>query len=297
MEDQHDVPLRVIRAFERTTGLHVCFHDLSGLLYAYLPPDRFAHNIPLCMAVKAMREPACVACDASFARTTLLERPDGAVKICHAGLVEWIVAHTRDERIEWVLFAGQRTPGRNLTVAVRDPQSPMRPTPWPRTEALPPPVDDDEALGLLEMTAMLAARLREWQRAFEARPGAPQRRAANRTTPIPAQVARRVEIRRFVQARHRSAVRLQDLAASLHISESRAGHAVREACGASFIELLIEARLATAASLLQHSNLSVLEAAARSGFGDISNFHSTFKKKFGVTPHQYRKTTQAGSIV
>lgn len=297
MEDQHDVPLRVIRAFERTTGLHVCFHDLSGLLYAFIPPERFAHNIPLCMAVKAMREPACVSCDSNFARSALLERPGGFVKLCHAGLVEWTVTYTRDDRIEWVLFAGQRTPGRNLTVAVKDPQPPLRPTPWPRTEALPPPIDDDEALSLLEMTSMLAARLREWQRANETRPGAPQVRPSTRITPLPAQVVRRVEIRRFIQARHRQAVRLEDLAESLHISESRAGHAVREACGASFIELLIEARLATAASLLQHSNLSVLEAAARSGFGDISNFHSTFKKKFGVTPHQYRKTMQAGSIV
>jgi len=72
-------------------------------------------------------------------------------------------------------------------------------------------------------------------------------------------------------------------------SESRAGHAVREACGASFIELLAETRLKTAAGLLRYSNLPVVDVAERSGFGDLSHFHQAFRKRYRMTPHKYRR--------
>lgn len=296
MDDLFEAPLQMVQAFERTTGLNVCFHDLSGQLYAFLPPERFVHTTPLCAAMKSKWERQCVACDVAFTRKHLLEQPHGVVKICHAGLVEWTLPNIAGDRIEWVLFAGQRMPGKGLTLCIKDPAPPSRPLPWPKTEPLPPPVDDEEALQLLEMTRMLAARLREWRREAEASAAVPTKTGRPSDRPA-ASASRRHAVMRFIQNRHRFPVRLEDLAEHLHISESRAGHAIKEACGASFMDLLLEARLKTAAGLLQHSNLNVLEVAARSGFGDVSNFHATFKKKNGVTPHQFRKIRQAGSVV
>jgi len=52
------------------------------------------------------------------------------------------------------------------------------------------------------------------------------------------------------------------------------------------------ARLKTAETLLRYSNLSVLEVATRSGFGDLSNFHSSFRRHFGLPPHQYRRRAE-----
>jgi AraC family transcriptional regulator of arabinose operon len=104
--------------------------------------------------------------------------------------------------------------------------------------------------------------------------------------------ARSTAIRHFIQGRHMQRIRLEDLAEHLHISESRAGHAVREACGKSFVELLVEARLHTAAELLRYTNLSVLEISMRSGFNDLSHFHETFRARFKATPHRFRKREQ-----
>ena len=84
-------------------------------------------------------------------------------------------------------------------------------------------------------------------------------------------------------------MRLQDLAEVLHLSESRAGHAVKEACGETFLKLLTEARLRTAANLLHHTNLSILDVALRSGFGEISHFHRSFRERFKTSPLKYRK--------
>lgn len=294
MEDLFSAPERMVQAFEQVTQLRVCFHDLSGQLYPHLAPNRFIHFNPQCAAVKAVAETKCVACDSKFTRQRLLEQPGGIVKICHARLVEWTVPHLSGDRIDWVLFAGQRLPGKHLTIAVKDPGQPTTP-PWPAGEKLPDPVDDGEALRLLELTRMLAARLREWRREAEASAAVPK--AGRRSGDQSDVSSRAFAIKRFIQQRHHHPIKLKDLAAHLHISESRAGHAVRESCGASFIEMLLEARLNTAASLLQHSNLSILEAGARSGFGDTSNFHSTFKRKFGLTPHRFRRMKQGSAAV
>ena len=85
---------------------------------------------------------------------------------------------------------------------------------------------------------------------------------------------------------------LKDVAKALHLSESRAGHAVKEACGATFVELLTQARLRSAAGLLRHTSLPVKDIALRSGFEDVSHFHAVFKAHFKATPHKYRKSTE-----
>ena len=143
---------------------------------------------------------------------------------------------------------------------------------------------------ILELLRQLGARLREWREQVErvpARTFEPQRRRSA----LP--VNRRAAIEMFIQRRHPYPVRLADLAKHLHLSESRAGHAVQEACGVSFVGKLSAARLDTAAQLLRHTNLAVLEVATRSGFGDLSNFHLSFRRCFGLPPHQYRKRAQA----
>ena len=47
-------------------------------------------------------------------------------------------------------------------------------------------------------------------------------------------------------------------------------------------------RLAAAKDMLEKGN-QVLETASKCGFPDYSHFISLFKKRFGITPHKYRK--------
>lgn len=291
MPDIFQVPRQAVQAFERTTGLRVAIHDLSGQWHNYLPPDRFVHSAPLCMAVKARHQEACVAFDVQRTRAGLREQPDGRVQVCHAGLVECVVPVYQGARLEWVLFAGQRLPGPRLTRVDRDPAPKLAVKPWARDEPMPEPVSDPEAQALLEMLRQLASRLREWRQTLEGSVLAP---AEGKSRPVSDTGTRRTAILRFIQNRHAQPVSLADLAQYLHLSESRAGHAVREACGEPFIGLLIAARLETAAALLRHSNLPILEVALRCGFGDLSNFHHAFRRKFHRTPHRYRRMTQAG---
>ena len=283
MEDFQLIPTAALTAFERQTGLRVAFHDLGGHLRGILPQERMLHTTPPCIAIKTLQMERCMRCDVDFTRSDLPRTPGGRVQICHAGLVEWVVPEYTGTRLEWTLFAGQRAPGRNLTCAVRAPSRGVMQTPQPVRE-----VDDEEALHLLELTRQLAARLGLWRRELAENAARTPQRAGESAG------VRATAIQRFIQVRHMRPLRLADLAAFLHLSESRTAHAVRETCGKSFIELLTAARVKTASELLRYTDLPVSEVAARSGFGDLSHFHATFRKEQKCSPHQFRKHERRG---
>jgi AraC-like DNA-binding protein len=279
--DFFDVPEHAMLSFEKLTGLNVSIHDLHRSILPFLAPMRFNHTTAPCRAIKAIAGDACRDFDSTRMRDELKSLPDGVVKVCHAGLVEWIIAVNHDGRQEWIIFAGQRRPGPGLKKFVDNPLK-IRPPGWEQRLQELKPVDDDEAEWILESFRQLAARLQRWRVEHDAMRSRQPKDAG-------AYDSRQSAVRAFIFARHTKPVSLADLAKFLHLSETRAGHAVREACGVSFIKLLIEARMRTAAGLLRHTNYSVIDVAQRSGFRDISNFHELFRKHFNATPHQYRR--------
>lgn len=110
----------------------------------------------------------------------------------------------------------------------------------------------------------------------------------------PADLDRADRIRVFMRDRHTEQPRLEDLAAVLHLSESRAGHLVRELTGRGFGALLTEARLQTATALLRNTALSIGQVALQSGFGDLGHFHRLFRRRMGQTPRGYRRLSEHG---
>lgn len=267
---------RAIAAFERLHRLTVTVHDLRGDLAPGLDPRRTMHRHGLCQAVKVHAQHRCAAFELAALRAELARSGAGRCHVCHAGLVEWVVPLLSPRGLDAVLFAGLRRPGPRLG-ALRDAQ-PRTPPPWPPGADLPPPVDDAEAADLLEALAALAARI------AQLRPSAAPAVAGDG-------VQRAARIRRFVALRHAQAVGLADLAADLGLSTDRAGREVHRLFGCGLPALLAEARLATAASLLRSSQLSVLEICLQSGFADPSHFHACFRRRFGTTPAAWRLAT------
>lgn len=76
------------------------------------------------------------------------------------------------------------------------------------------------------------------------------------------------------------------------ISRSTLTRHFRKYLNTSPMTYLETKRLATACALLK-DGMSVTEVAARSGFPDYSNFIRLFRKRFGVTPLQYRNAPTA----
>ncbi len=86
---------------------------------------------------------------------------------------------------------------------------------------------------------------------------------------------------------------LSDLADVLHLCTRQITRIIRKEYGCSLSELVARRRLSTACMLLKHTELSVNAVAANVGYGDHETyFYSLFKKKYGMTPTQYRTQAQ-----
>lgn len=272
------IPETAVRAFMRTTNLHVTVHDQSNFLWKYLPSCNMIHDCKACRAVKqAGHNERCIQHDGEELRDLLRQTPEGQYHLCHAGYVEWAVPIFRNGRIAHVIFAGQRRPGNTLRELPPPKMGLTYPQPW---NGSLPVVQREQAEDILEILRQLAARLQEW--------------SEQATQTNPADLDRADRIRVFMRDRHTEQPRLEDLAAVLHLSESRAGHLVRELTGRGFGALLTEARLQTATALLRNTALSIGQVALQSGFGDLGHFHRLFRRRMGQTPRGYRRLSEHG---
>lgn len=97
----------------------------------------------------------------------------------------------------------------------------------------------------------------------------------------------------YVQRHCREAIRLSDVAASVHRSPAYVTDRVKQATGASVGEWIIANRLQQASARLLHTRTPVADIAEQVGWRDVTHFIRQFKKHYGVTPGQWRKQQQA----
>lgn len=81
---------------------------------------------------------------------------------------------------------------------------------------------------------------------------------------------------------------VDDIAAECGYSASHFMRWFKEVTGTGFAGYLIEYRLGKAAQSLRNSNDTILEISQQNGFDNLSNFNRLFKKRFRMTPSQFR---------
>jgi AraC-like DNA-binding protein len=82
---------------------------------------------------------------------------------------------------------------------------------------------------------------------------------------------------------------LAGLAAQLHCSERHFSRLFREEFGISLRARQIELRLERARQLLTDSNAKIINVAYESGYHHLGLFNAMFKKRFEVTPSEWRR--------
>ncbi len=82
---------------------------------------------------------------------------------------------------------------------------------------------------------------------------------------------------------------LNDIAIELHINYYYLSKCFKKGEGISFTKYVTNKRLQIASELLSDTNLHIYEICERIGM-DPKNFHALFRKKFNVTPQEYRKS-------
>ena len=69
----------------------------------------------------------------------------------------------------------------------------------------------------------------------------------------------------------------------------------KETMGTSFVDYLRDYRLTMASRLLTTSDSAILDIASETGFDNLSYFNRVFKKKYGMTPRQFRSESFPGT--
>ena len=97
-------------------------------------------------------------------------------------------------------------------------------------------------------------------------------------------------ILKFIENSYMHKISVAEIADRVEFSESHFMRYFKENMGTSFVDYLRDYRLTMAARLLLVSDETILSIAVEVGFENLSYFNRAFKKKYGVTPREYRNS-------
>lgn len=98
---------------------------------------------------------------------------------------------------------------------------------------------------------------------------------------------RMTEILNYIQ-NHYLTVSLDELSAEFHLSKPYLSKYIKEKSGSNFEEILKGIRMKKACNLLKNEGMTVEMIAEKAGYMTVEHFNRQFKKRFGMTPVQYR---------
>jgi len=98
-----------------------------------------------------------------------------------------------------------------------------------------------------------------------------------------------VKTTEFLHSNIDKGVTLEELSRKLSTNRNTLSEAFKEHKGMTIFSWFREQRLLKAASLLASTSLSVTRISEEVGFYNSNNFSSAFKKRFNISPLQYRK--------
>ena len=96
-----------------------------------------------------------------------------------------------------------------------------------------------------------------------------------------------VQIMNYIQENYLT-VTLDDLSRQFFLSKPYLSKYIKERSGLTFGENVKKIRLNKASALLKNGNMKVERVAEAAGYQNVEHFNRLFKKRYGVTPVQYR---------
>lgn len=100
-----------------------------------------------------------------------------------------------------------------------------------------------------------------------------------------------IHVLRQIEENYKS-VKLSDLAKQINQPMTLLSKYVKKQTGKTFKELLHQKRFTKAAQLLNTTKLSISEIILAVGYENTSYFYRTFKKIYGMSPHEFRAMNQ-----
>lgn len=97
--------------------------------------------------------------------------------------------------------------------------------------------------------------------------------------------------REYLESHYADDISLEDMAAQVNISPQYFSKLIKKTTGFNFIDWLSMLRVKKAKDLLTNTNLTVKEVCFMVGYKDPNYFSRIFKKRIGITPSEYVKTS------
>lgn len=91
---------------------------------------------------------------------------------------------------------------------------------------------------------------------------------------------------------YRSPIRLEDAAATIHLSPWHFQREFQRAFGESPHAYVTRLRISLAKELLAMTSLSVMDVCFEVGFHSLGSFTSLFTREVGISPARYRRATR-----
>lgn len=99
-----------------------------------------------------------------------------------------------------------------------------------------------------------------------------------------------MEAKRYIDSNIDDAPSYKEIAEYVHVSVSKLSKDFADFIGLPIHTYIIEQRLEKSTLLLAKDNLTISQVASLVGYNKSSNFAEAFRKKYGMTPSEYRAT-------
>lgn len=98
---------------------------------------------------------------------------------------------------------------------------------------------------------------------------------------------RLIAMMNYIQSNYQT-ITLEQMADEFHLSGPYISKYIHEKSGRTFMELVTNIRMKKARTLLKNGNMTVENIAFAVGYPNVEHFNRTFRKKFNMTPVQFR---------